>query len=61
MQFGPNAELAYALNVEITNGRYAMLGFLTAVLVEAATGKGIIMQLIMWFKITGFLGADSGF
>ncbi len=36
-------------------------GFLTAVLVEAGTGKGIIMQIIMWLKITGFLGAESGF
>lgn len=30
-------------------------------MVEAATGKGILMQLIMWGKISGFLGAASGF
>lgn len=41
--------------------RYAMLGFLAAVLVEAATGKGIIMQIIMWLKLVGLLGAASGF
>lgn len=32
-----------------------------AIMVEAATGKGILMQLIMWGKISGFLGAASGF
>lgn len=59
--FSASAELAYARGVELTNGRYAMLGFLTAVLVEAATGKGIIMQIIMWLKLVGLLGAESGF
>lgn len=61
LMFSPDAEAAYAQKVELTNGRWAMLGFLAAILVEAATGKGIIMQGIMWFKLTGFLGADSGF
>ncbi|KAF8062640.1 fbiC [Scenedesmus sp. PABB004] len=49
--FSANAELAYARGVELTNGRWAMLGFLTAVLVEAGTGKGIILQIIMWLKL----------
>lgn len=59
--FTANAEMAYARNIELQNGRAAMLGFLAAVVVEAATGKGIIMQLIMWFKLMGLLGAESGF
>lgn len=59
--FTANAEMAYARNIELQNGRAAMLGFLAAVVVEAATGKGILMQLIMWFKLMGLLGAESGF
>lgn len=38
-------EAQYARDVEVTNGRAAMVGFLAAVLVEAATDKGIIMQV----------------
>ena len=56
-----NSELAYAKSVEMENGRYAMLGFLAAVLVEAGTGHGIIMQLIDIFKLVGLLGPESGF
>uniref|UniRef100_A0A383W9X3 Uncharacterized protein n=1 Tax=Tetradesmus obliquus TaxID=3088 RepID=A0A383W9X3_TETOB len=59
--FNEKAEMAYARQVELTNGRYAMLGFLAAVLVEAATGKGIILQIIMYLKLSGLLGAASGF
>lgn len=59
--FSASGELAYARNIELQNGRAAMLGFLAAVLVEAATGKGILLQLIMWFKLMGLLGAASGF
>jgi hypothetical protein len=54
-------EMRYARDVELSNGRSAMVGFLAAVLVEAATGKGILLQLIMWGKITGLLGYESGF
>jgi hypothetical protein len=56
-----NSELRYARSVELSNGRSAMVGFLAAVLVEAATGKGILMQLLMWGKFSGLLGAESGF
>lgn len=59
--FSGSFEAKYARDVEVTNGRAAMIGFLAAVLVEAGTGKGIIMQIIMWFKLSGFLGAASGF
>lgn len=59
--FSANAEMAYARSIELSNGRAAMLGFLAAVLVEAATGKGILMQIIMWLKLVGLLGAESGF
>jgi hypothetical protein len=58
---GVGSDMAYALDVERTNARWACLGFLFAVLVEAATGKGILMQLIMYGKLTGFLGPMSGF
>jgi hypothetical protein len=51
----------YARQVEIANGRWAMLGFLAAIVVEAATGQGIFGQLIMWFKWVGLLGEASGF
>lgn len=59
--FTENAEVAYAKQVELNNGRWAMIGFLSAVLVEAATGKGIILQIIMYLKLVGLLGAESGF
>lgn len=55
------SDVAYAKSVEIENGRWAMLGFLSAVVVEAATGKGIISQLFMYAKLSGLLGAESGF
>lgn len=43
--YSESFERQYALGVEITNGRAAMIGFLVAVLVEAGTGKGIILQV----------------
>lgn len=60
-QMFASSELSYARDVELTNGRMAMLGFLSAILVEAVTGKGIIMQVIMYLKLSGLLGAESGF
>lgn len=59
--FMEQAELNYAKQVELNNGRWAMIGFLSAVLVEAGTGKGIILQIIMYLKLSGLLGAASGF
>ena len=41
----PSYESKYAREVEVTNGRAAMVGFLAAVMVEAATGHGIILQV----------------
>ena len=46
---------------EIENGRWAMIGFLASILVEAGTGQGILGQLILIFKGVGLLGPDSGF
>lgn len=55
-------DMAYAKEIEMRNGRWAMLGFLAACVVEAGTGgKGIIMQLIMYLKWSGILGPMSGF
>jgi hypothetical protein len=59
--FSANSEMAYARSVELSNGRAAMIGFLAAVLVEAASGQGILGQLIIWFKVSGLLGSESGF
>jgi hypothetical protein len=60
--FSQNSEMAYAREVELSNGRAAMLGFLAAVLVEAATGHGIILQLIDWFKVSlGWTGAVQAY
>jgi len=58
---GGVSDFDYAANVERTNGRWAALGFLAAILVEAATGKGILGQLIIYGKLSGLLGAASGF
>lgn len=51
----------YARQVEITNGRWAMLGFLAGIAVEAATGKGILSQVIYYAKLSNLLGPESGF
>lgn len=61
MYFGASGELSYARDIEITNGRYAMLGFAAAIVVEAATGEGIIGQCITYLKWSGILGERSGF
>lgn len=54
-------DVEYAREVEVGQGRLAMVGFLSAVLVEAATGNGILGQLIVYCKMSGLLGAESGF
>lgn len=56
-----NEGLAYARDVEVNNGRWAMIGFLSALLVEAGTGKGILGQVISYLKFVGLLGPASGF
>ena len=56
-----DAELAYAKSVELSNGRAAMLGFWLACAVESATGNGILGQVIVYLKMSGLLGAESGF
>ena len=38
-----------------------MVGFATAVVMEAKTGGDILDQLIMYGKMSGLLGVDSGF
>lgn len=51
----------YARNVEIQNGRAAMIGFLGTTVVEAATGKGILSQVLWYLKLVNILGPASGF
>ena len=46
--------------IEIENGRWAMLGFSAAILIEAATGGGIFQQLLWYAKFVGLLGENSG-
>lgn len=41
----PEPKLGFTKFAEIWNGRLAMIGFTAAVLVELATGKGILEQL----------------
>lgn len=54
-------ELEYARDVELNNGRWAMLGFAAAILGEAATGAGVVGQLEAYAKWAGLLGPNSGF
>ncbi len=56
-----NEGLYYARRVELTNGRFAMIGFLTAIIIEAASGRGIISQCIGYLRLSGLLGEASGF
>merc|ERR1711906_104193 len=58
---GVSADMKYALDVEMNNGRWAMMGFALAVWTEACTGQGIMGQLVFAAKATGVLGPDSGF
>eukprot|EP00798_Chlamydomonas_sp_ICE-L_P018635 gene18635-25148_t len=58
---GETNDMAFARTVEITNGRWAMMGFFASIMVEAATGSGIFGQLIIYLKASGVLGAKSGF
>lgn len=41
----PEEKLGFTRFAELLNGRLAMVGFVSAVLVEMATGKGILEQL----------------
>ncbi len=41
----PEPKLGFTRFAEIWNGRLAMIGFVAAVLVEFATGQGILAQL----------------
>ncbi|GFH20478.1 uncharacterized protein HaLaN_17606, partial [Haematococcus lacustris] len=51
LMMSPGSEFRYAQEVEMRNGRWAMIGFLAAILVEAGTGSGIIGQCIMYLKV----------
>lgn len=50
------AELEYAQNVEMDNGRWAMVGFALAILIESQSGAGVVAQLIGYMNNTGVLG-----
>jgi hypothetical protein len=54
-------ERMYAKEVELTNGRWAMLGFAALIITEAQSGLGLIGQLELMLKTVGVLGTQSGF
>jgi hypothetical protein len=41
----PEPKLGFTRFAELWNGRLAMIGFLAAIIVELATGQGILGQL----------------
>ena len=41
----PEQKMGFTRFAELWNGRLAMIGFLSAILVEMATGQGILGQL----------------
>lgn len=41
----PEPKLGFTRFAELWNGRLAMIGFLSAIVVEMATGQGILGQL----------------
>ena len=54
-------QFEYLKYAELNNGRWAMVGFAGAVVMEAKTGGGVLDQLIMYGKMSGALGVGSGF
>lgn len=52
---------ATALRAPAPRSRAAMLGFAVAIVVEAASGVGVIGQLESYAKLLGVLGPASGF
>lgn len=50
-----DAELSlnYAKGVEMNNGRWAMIGFALAILVEAGTGAGVLEQILFYVTNAG--------
>lgn len=53
------AELEYAKGVELTNGRWAMVGFATAILIESYSGAGVVAQLLGYMQASGILGEGT--
>lgn len=51
----------YARKVELANGRAAMIGFVSSAVMEALTGHGVIGQVVIYLKLAGLLGENSGF
>lgn len=56
-----DVQSSYLKRVELNNARWAMVGFAVAVVMEAKTGGGMFDQLVMYGKMSGLLGVDSGF
>jgi len=45
----------FAKGKEMDNGRWAMIGFALAILVEAGTGAGVVEQILFYIKASGLL------
>ena len=45
----PKPKMGFSRYAELLNGRLAMLGFVSAILVELLTGQGLVQQLgLFW-------------
>lgn len=47
--------LNYARDIEMDNGRWAMIGFALAILIEAGTGAGVVQQILFYIQSSGLL------
>ena len=54
-------DLQFMKNTEVTNGRWAMIGFAAYVGMEASGYGNILGQFIYYCKAIGLLGPQSGF
>lgn len=52
-------EAKQARDQEIANGRWAMIGFASAILIEAATGTGVIGQGAYYARVFGLIGPPT--
>lgn len=53
------ASMQYMRDVEITNGRWAMIGFAAAICAEAASGAGVYEQLGWTLHVLGLFGTTN--
>lgn len=59
-EYADDYEVRYAKDIELANGRWAMIGFFIAISLEAFSGDGIVRQLIFYAKALGVIDDTSG-